>query len=86
MTRSASGDRLFHLLQTHAVNPVVMLAHKGDHPPRGDALLETTGLRTGLPRRTPVCDGLAGEVFWLVAQRSYETDWVRTIWRIGGSE
>ncbi|WUH96039.1 nitroreductase family deazaflavin-dependent oxidoreductase [Streptomyces sp. NBC_00433] len=50
-----------------------MLAHKLDHPPPGDALLETTGLRTGLPRRTPVCDGLTDEVFWLVAQRGYET-------------
>lgn len=79
MTRSAAKKRLFHLLQIHAVNPVVMLAHNLDHPPPGDALLETTGLRTGLPRRTPVCDGLTDEVFWLVAQRGYETDWVRNI-------
>jgi len=38
-------------------------------PPPGDALLETTGRRTGQPRRTPVCDGLDGDTFWLVAQR-----------------
>jgi deazaflavin-dependent oxidoreductase (nitroreductase family) len=47
--------------------------------PPGDALLETTGRRTGVPRRTPVCDGLDGEVFWLVAQRGRRADWVQNI-------
>ncbi|MGB6577434.1 MAG: nitroreductase/quinone reductase family protein [Streptosporangiaceae bacterium] len=42
-------------------------------------MLETTGRRTGLPRRTPVCDGLDGEVFWLVAQRGRRADWDRNI-------
>ena len=50
----------------------------GDPAP-GDALLETTGRRTGQPRRTPICDGLDGEVFWLVAQRGRRADWVRNI-------
>nr|WP_200823406.1 nitroreductase/quinone reductase family protein [Actinacidiphila yanglinensis] len=56
-----------------------MFAHDLGFPPPGDALLETIGRRTGLPRRTPVCDGLAGEVFWLVAQRGHRSDWVRNI-------
>jgi deazaflavin-dependent oxidoreductase (nitroreductase family) len=48
-------------------------------PIPGDGLLETTGRRTGLRRRTPVCDGLEGETFWLIAQRGRDADWVRNI-------
>jgi len=66
-------------LQKRVINPIVMLAHDLGIPPPGDALLETTGRRTGRPQRTPVCDGLAGEVFWLVAQRGRRADWVRNI-------
>jgi deazaflavin-dependent oxidoreductase (nitroreductase family) len=56
-----------------------MLAHNLGFPPPGDALLETTGRRTGRRRRTPVCDGLDGETFWLVAQRGRHADWVKNI-------
>lgn len=66
-------------LQKRVVNPIVMLAHDLGIPPPGDALLETTGRRTGRPRRTPVCDGLDGEVFWLVAQRGRRADWVKNV-------
>ena len=38
-------------------------------PDPGDALIETTARHTGRPRLTPVCDGLDGETFWLIAQR-----------------
>ncbi|MFG1811386.1 nitroreductase/quinone reductase family protein [Streptomyces sp. NPDC049040] len=79
MTGPVARERVIRLLQAHAVNPVVMLAHNLGMPPPGDALLETTGRRTGLPRHTPVCDGLAGDVFWLVAQSGYRADWVRNI-------
>ena len=79
MAGSAAKDRVVYPLQKRVVNPIVMLAHDLGFPPPGDALLETTGRRTGLPRRTPVCDGLDGEVFWLVAQRGRRADWVRNI-------
>lgn len=79
MTGSAAKDRVICALQRRVVNPVVMLAHNLGIPPPGDALLETTGRRTGSPRRTPVCDGLDGENFWLVAQRGHRADWVRNI-------
>src|SRR5262249_2815563 len=68
MAGSGAKDRVVYPLQKWVVNPVVILAHNLGIPPPGDALLETTGRRTGLPRRTPVCDGLGGERFWLVAQ------------------
>ena len=48
-------------------------------PDSGRRPAGTTGRRTGLPRRTPVCDGLDDETFWLVAQRGRSADWVRNI-------
>ena len=71
--------RVLGNLQQRVVNPVVKLAWGLGIPIPGDALLETTGRSTGLPRCTPVCDGLDGETFWLVAQRGREADWVRNI-------
>ena len=66
-------------LQQSVINPVVRLAWDLGIPIPGDALLETTGRRTGLRRRTPVCDGLEGERFWLIAQRGRSADWVQNI-------
>lgn len=85
MAGSAVKDRVVYPLQKRVINPIVMLAHDLGFPPPGDALLETTGRRTGLPRRTPVCDGLDGEVFWLVAERGRRADWFGTSRPIRGS-
>ena len=71
--------RVIYPLQKHVLNPVVLLAWQLGIPPPGDALLETTGRRTGRPRQTPVCDGLDGETFWLVAQHGPRADWVKNI-------
>jgi len=43
------------------------------------ALLETRGRKTGRPRRTPVGDGLRGEVFWLIADHGHASAYVRNI-------
>jgi deazaflavin-dependent oxidoreductase (nitroreductase family) len=66
-------------LQPSVVNPVVRMAWDLEVPIPGDALLETTGRRTGVRRRTPVCHGLEGRMFWLIAQRGRDADWVRNI-------
>jgi deazaflavin-dependent oxidoreductase (nitroreductase family) len=79
MNGSAARHRILHPLQQRVVNPIVNLAWELNIPIPGDALLETTGWRTGQPRRTPVCDGLDGETFWLVAQRGRGADWVQNI-------
>jgi deazaflavin-dependent oxidoreductase (nitroreductase family) len=79
MAGSAVRERVVYPLQARVINPIVMLAHNLGFPPPGDALLETIGRRTGRSRRTPVCDGLDGEVFWLVAQRGRRADWVRNV-------
>lgn len=47
--------------------------------PKAYALLETTGRRTGLPRRTPVGDGLVGDTFWLIAVHGGQADYVRNL-------
>jgi deazaflavin-dependent oxidoreductase (nitroreductase family) len=47
--------------------------------PRAFALLETTGRRSGLPRHTPVGNGLAGDTFWLVAAHGEQSDYVRNL-------
>ena len=66
-------------LQKKLLNPVVRLAFRLGIPDPGDALLETTGRRTGYPRVTPVCDGLEGDTFWLLSERGRRADWVRNI-------
>ncbi|WP_199723600.1 nitroreductase/quinone reductase family protein [Micromonospora sp. CV4] len=66
-------------LQQRLINPIVRRAWDWKLPIPGDALLETTGRRTGQRRYTPVCDGLDGDVFWLVSQRGDRADWVRNV-------
>jgi deazaflavin-dependent oxidoreductase (nitroreductase family) len=66
------------LLSTRLVNPAVrVLAERGLAP--GVALLETTGRRSGLPRRTPVGNGLRGEQFWVVTEHGWDAAYVRNI-------
>lgn len=71
--------RVIDPLQTSVVNPLIRLAFRIGIPDPGDAVLETAGRRTGKPRRTPVCDGLEGDTFWLLSQRGRDADWVRNI-------
>jgi deazaflavin-dependent oxidoreductase (nitroreductase family) len=47
--------------------------------PRAFALLETTGRTSGLPRHTPVGNGLAGDTFWLIAAHGTQADYVRNL-------
>lgn len=47
--------------------------------PSAFALLETIGRRSGLPRHTPVGNGLDGRTFWLVAAHGLQSDYVRNI-------
>lgn len=60
-------------------NRVLGAALRRGVAPRAFALLETTGRRSGLPRHTPVGDGLDGDVFWLIAVHGRQADFVRNI-------
>jgi len=43
------------------------------------ALLETTGRRSGKPRRNPVGNGLEGDTFWIVADHGHDAEYVKNI-------
>jgi deazaflavin-dependent oxidoreductase (nitroreductase family) len=45
----------------------------------GEAVIETTGRRSGLPRRTPVGGRLIDGSFWLVAEHGLRSYYVRNI-------
>jgi deazaflavin-dependent oxidoreductase (nitroreductase family) len=60
------------------VNPLVRpLIERGLAPTH--ALLETTGRKSGLPRRVPVGNGLRGDQFWIVTEHGYAADYVKNI-------
>lgn len=47
--------------------------------PEAFAMLETTGRRSGLPRLTPVGNGMVDGTFWLIAARGRSADYVRNL-------
>jgi deazaflavin-dependent oxidoreductase (nitroreductase family) len=42
-------------------------------------LLETVGRKSGLPRVTPVTNGIDGDVFWIVTEHGHRASYVRNI-------
>ena len=79
MSRSSFKYQVIQPLEKYLVNPPVRLAWRLGLGPPGDALLETIGRRSGLVRRTPICDGQEGDTFWLVVQHGRRTHYVRNI-------
>jgi deazaflavin-dependent oxidoreductase (nitroreductase family) len=72
--------RLVHLLQKYLFNPPVKFLFAIGLVPPGRALLETTGRKSGKPRRTPVGgNGLVGRQFWIVAEHGQKAAYVRNI-------
>jgi deazaflavin-dependent oxidoreductase (nitroreductase family) len=63
-------------LQRYVVNPIAKLV-AGYFP--GTALLETTGRKSGEPRRTPISNGLSGDEFWIVAEQGHKAQYVKNI-------
>jgi deazaflavin-dependent oxidoreductase (nitroreductase family) len=61
------------------INPPIRLLLSRGFVPRSYALLETTGRKSGLPRATPVGNGLIGNTFWLVAEHGRRAGYVRNI-------
>lgn len=71
--------RVVRSVQKYVVNPPVRaLFGLGLFPPT-HALLETTGRRSGRPRRNPVGNGLDGDTFWIVAEHGRGADYVRNL-------
>jgi len=72
--------KLVTALQVRVLNPPIRaLAARGLAP--GVALLETTGRKSGEPRRTPVSNGLerGTNTFWIVSEMGRKAAYVRNI-------
>ncbi|MDQ3721100.1 MAG: nitroreductase family deazaflavin-dependent oxidoreductase [Actinomycetota bacterium] len=61
------------------LNPVVRRLLERGWWPRTQALLETTGRKTGSLRHVPVGNGLRGASFWIVTEHGYAADYVQNI-------
>jgi deazaflavin-dependent oxidoreductase (nitroreductase family) len=80
MTRTKDTKRrLSTLLTTKVVNPGVRFMLERGIAPKSVGLLETTGRKSGQPRRTPVGNGLRGEHFWIVTEHGRRAAYVRNI-------
>ncbi|HLM51974.1 MAG TPA: nitroreductase/quinone reductase family protein [Solirubrobacteraceae bacterium] len=71
--------RLSKLMTTRLVNPVVRRVVERGVLGRGWSVLETTGRRSGRPRRVPLGNGLRGDAFWIVTEHGHAADYVRNI-------
>ena len=71
--------RISTWLTTRVVNPLVRRMLERGIAPRSVALLETTGRKTGAPRRVPVGNGLRGDEFWIVTEHGRRAAYVRNI-------
>ena len=71
--------RIVHILQKYLFNPPVKFMFGIGLAMPGRALLETTGRKTGKPRRVPVGIGLVGRQFWIVAEHGQNAAYVRNI-------
>ena len=68
-------------VQRYLINPPVRLLLRLGLMPLGYALLETRGRVTGLPRATPVGNGLQDGTFWVIAEHGLQAGYVRNIQR-----
>jgi deazaflavin-dependent oxidoreductase (nitroreductase family) len=71
--------RISTTLATRVVNPLVRWAVRHDLAPGSYAILETTGRRSGQPRRTPVGHKVDGDTVWIVAEHGAKAAYVRNI-------
>lgn len=71
--------RIVHFLQKYLFNPPIKFLFAIGLVRPGYALLETTGRKSGKPRRTPVGNGLVGNQFWIVAEHGQKAAYVRNI-------
>jgi deazaflavin-dependent oxidoreductase (nitroreductase family) len=66
-------------LSARLLNPVVRRASEAGLPLPGLVILETTGRRSGEPRRIPVGKAIVGDTLWVVAEHGRKAAYVRNI-------
>ena len=76
--KSLLKHRLVRGVEKYVVNPVVK-AVLVLGVPMPLVLLETTGRRSGRPRRTVVANGRVGDTFWVVAEHGRRAGYVRNL-------
>ncbi len=77
--RRETKRRLASGTAKYLINPVVRGLFRLGLPAPGTAILETTGRKSGRPRRNPVTNGLDDGVFWIVAEHGRRASYVRNI-------
>ena len=65
-------DRITHFFQKRVANPMMRLMPF-------QTLLETTGRKSGEPRRTPLGGSRVGDQFWLVSEFGEKSQYVKNI-------
>ena len=71
--------RVSTALAKYALNPFVKAAVRLGLPLPMVVILETTGRKSGLPRRTPVGKAIEGDTLWVVAEHGRKASWVRNV-------
>jgi len=70
---------IVHFLQKYLFNPPAKFLFAAGVAVPGRALLETTGRKSGKPRRIPVGNGHLGREFWIVSEHGRNAAYVRNI-------
>lgn len=68
--------RVVLVIQRHLTNPI---ARRLARYLPGEAVLETTGRHSRLPRQTPIGGRLDGSTFWLVSEFGHQSQYVRNL-------
>jgi deazaflavin-dependent oxidoreductase (nitroreductase family) len=71
--------RVSTFLSARLFNPLVKAAANAGVPLPGLVILETTGRKSGQPRRNPVGKALVGDTLWIVAEHGRRAGYVRNI-------
>ena len=71
--------RIARFLTNRLVNPIVRPLLDRGIGNGSWAILETTGNKSGEPRRTPVGNGLRGDHFWIVTEHGWAAHYVKNI-------
>jgi deazaflavin-dependent oxidoreductase (nitroreductase family) len=71
--------RTSSFITNRVVNPVVKAAAERGIPLPSLVILETTGRKSGLPRRTPVGKAIEGNTLWIVTEHGRKAGYVRNI-------
>lgn len=79
MASKSRKRRISKFTTKRLVNPLVRRLLEAGLAPRTHALLETTGRRSGEPRRVPIGNGLRGNEFWIVTEHGFASDYVKNI-------